>query len=109
MSLLQILLSILGIIFIIWMYAILFTDIKQIPNFSRLKASWRKNFQDPSFSLIRFIFHKFIQFLSFLKNSIKKFFKFLAELTVEILFNLILRGIWLIMKNIFLAIVRIFD
>lgn len=109
MTLLQILLSILGICFVLWMYAFVHTDRVLIPKLSQLKKVWSVKFLHRLFSPIRYIFNKFTQFLFFLKILVKKFFKFLIELTVEILFNLILRGIWFIIKNMFLAIFRIFD
>ena len=109
MSLLQILLSILSICFVLWMYGSVNTDRELIPKLSQLKKVWSVKFLYRLFSPIRYIFNKFNQFLFFLKKNVKNFFKFLVEITFEILFNLILRGIWIIIKSIFLAIFRIFD
>lgn len=109
MTFLNLTLSILGILFVIWLYAFVFA--KNIPtlNFNDIQNFWNK------FRKIRFtnipinLFRKMLQFLSFVRRILNCIWKFIAELTVEIVFHMILRGIWWLIKSLFVLLGKIFN
>jgi hypothetical protein len=109
MTALHIILSIIGILFVIWLYALVLSENMPRPNLSKLYLWWHEYRQKSFFQKIRSLIHAFFSFLQLCLRTIKGIFKFILEVIVESLFYIILRIIWVGIKLIFHFIGRIFD
>ncbi len=113
MSALSIGLSILGILFVVWMYALVFSEKIPSLNFSKLQSLWIEGwqrFKRQPFYLMCYAPFRLLKWLLYQLRSLSlKLLKFLINVIIEIIFNFILRGIWFVFKSLFLAIFHIFD
>ena len=109
MSILQIILSCIGILFIIWIYAFIWYEKTPSLDFSKIQSWWQEHRSNLFISLLNKMLETLLSILKWLFKIIKEIVNFIIELTVEIIFNLIIRGIWALIKSLFLLIFRIFD
>lgn len=109
MTILQITLSCLGILFCIWLYALIFYENVLRLNLTKLQKWWQSNKRNPFMAIFNFICRKIIALIQWVAYILKKIWNFLKEFIAEIIGQLIIRSILNIIKAIFHLIDRIFD
>ena len=109
MTILQIIFSIFGILFVIWLYALVLSENVPSLDLTRLHNWWHEYRQKTFFQKIRAIILSIFQFFQYIIRVMQWLLKALFEALAEFLFYIVLRGIWLAIKFIFHLLARIFD
>jgi len=109
MSMLYITLSGIGIIFSIWLYMLIFCKHPPRISISKLQQCWLLHKHKPFIRIFDYIFKKINAMFKWVFRILKKLGSFIKEFIVEVIFQLIIRSIFNLIKAIFHLLARILD
>lgn len=109
MSTLQIILSIIGILFVIWLYALIFAENLPLIDLSQLNRWWYEYRKKSLFQKIQSLIRSIVKFIQCCSQGFIWLIKFLIEFIFELIAYILIRIIWLGIKFVFHALIRIFD
>ena len=109
MTIFSFILCFLGILIVIWLYSLMMSENPKFFSLTQFQLWWDKHKHRPFFYGTKYLIRQIINFFNWLGRCVKTVFKFILEVLYEVIFNLILRALWYLIKGIFLFFARIFD